>query len=89
MGADEALGLMNHLFWTAAIISAPILMVVLVVGLLVSVFQVATQLQEMTLSYVPKLLAAAIVSVALGSWMIHKLAEFAISMIRLIPSMAL
>ncbi len=89
MGADEALGLMNRLFLSAAIISAPILIVVLLVGLLVSVLQVATQLQEMTLSYVPKLLAAALVSVMLGSWMVHKLMEFAISMIQLIPSMAL
>jgi len=89
MGTDEALGLMNHLFLSAAVISAPILIVLLLVGLLVSVLQVATQLQEMTLSYVPKLLAAAFVSVALGSWMVHKLTEFAVSMIQLIPSMAL
>ena len=87
MGADEALGLMNQLFITAAIISAPILITVLVVGLLVSVFQVATQLQEMTLSYVPKLLTAALILIMLGPWMIHKVAEFAISMIRIIPSL--
>jgi flagellar biosynthetic protein FliQ len=88
MGADEATGLMNQLYWHVAVICAPVLIVVLVVGLLVSVFQVATQLQEMTLSYVPKLLAAALVLIMFGPWMIHKVAEFAISMIRLIPSMA-
>jgi len=87
MGADEAVGLMNRLFWNAALISAPILITVLIVGVLVSVLQVATQLQEMTLSYVPKLLAAAFVLIVLGPWMIHKIAEFAISMIRLIPSL--
>ena len=87
MGADEAMGLMNQLLWSAALIAAPVLITVLVVGLLVSVLQVATQLQEMTLSYVPKLLTAALVMIALGPWMIHKVAEFAISMIRLIPSL--
>ncbi|WP_443751360.1 flagellar biosynthetic protein FliQ [Asticcacaulis solisilvae] len=88
MGADEATGLMNQLFWYAAVISAPVLIAVLIVGLLVSVFQVATQLQEMTLSYVPKLLAAAVVLVTVGPWMVHKVAEFAVTMIRLIPSLA-
>ena len=88
MGADEATELMNQLYWYAAAISAPVLIAVLIVGLLVSVFQVATQLQEMTLSYVPKLLTAAVVLVALGPWMIHKIAEFAIMMVRMIPAMA-
>ena len=88
MGADEATELMNQLYWHAAFISAPVLIAVLIVGLLVSVFQVATQLQEMTLSYVPKLLTAAFVLIVLGPWMIHKVAEFAISMVRLIPSLA-
>jgi len=88
MGADEATALMNQLYWYAAVISAPVLITVLIVGLLVSVFQVATQLQEMTLSYVPKLLAAALVMITLGPWMVHKIAEFAIAMVRLIPSLA-
>ena len=88
MGADEATGLMNQLYWYAAVICAPVLISVLIVGLLVSVFQVATQLQEMTLSYVPKLLTAALVLVTLGPWMIHKVAEFAVAMIRMIPALA-
>lgn len=89
MGTDEAVGLMKALFWSATVISAPVLISILIVGLLVSIFQVATQIQEVTLSYVPKLLTAAFVLVLTGSWMIHKFVSFAISMIRLIPSMAL
>ncbi|MEI9905510.1 MAG: flagellar biosynthetic protein FliQ [Asticcacaulis sp.] len=88
MGADEPIGLMNQLFWYAALISGPILMTVLIVGLLVSVLQVATQLQETTLSYVPKLITAALVLIILGPWMIHKIAEFAILCIHLIPAMS-
>ena len=87
MGADEATALMNQLYWYAAVISAPVLITVLIVGLLVSVFQVATQLQEMTLSYVPKLLVSALVLIALGPWMIHRIVQFATSAILLIPSL--
>lgn len=87
MGSDEALQLLSQLPWAAFTIAAPLLVVCLVVGLLVSVLQVATQLQEATLSYVPKLFAAAFVLVALGSWMLHQVTEFAISMIKLIPSL--
>ncbi len=59
----------------------------LVVGLLISVFQVATQLQEMTLSYVPKLLVCAIVLLILGPWMIYRITQFALQMILLIPQL--
>ena len=47
----------------------------------------ATQLQEMTLSYVPKLLVSALVLIALGPWMIHRITQFATSTILLIPSL--
>jgi flagellar biosynthetic protein FliQ len=88
MGADEALTLMNQLLWNAFLVAAPVLIAALAVGLLISVLQVATQLQEMTLSYVPKLAVAALVLVALGPWMIHRITEFAIHVIRLIPSLS-
>lgn len=70
------------------IVAAPLLIVSLVVGLIISVFQVATQLQEMTLTYVPKLLATAMVLVLLGGWMLSQVTGFAVSMIRLIPSLS-
>ena len=87
MGADEALGLMKHLLLQSMMIAAPVLGAALAVGLVISVLQVATQLQEMTLSYVPKLLAAALVLMAFGPWMIHQITQFAISMFKLIPSL--
>jgi flagellar biosynthesis protein FliQ len=87
MGADHAVGLINQLLWNAALICAPVLIVIMVVGLIVSIFQVATQLQEMTLTYVPKLLATVVVLVIVGPWMVHKISQFAVSMIRLIPSL--
>ena len=87
MGADQALELMNQLLWTTLLVAGPVLIAALGVGLVISVFQVATQLQEMTLSYVPKLLAAMFVLIALGSWMIHQITQFATATIGLIPEL--
>jgi flagellar biosynthetic protein FliQ len=87
LGADDALELMKQLLWNTLIVSAPVLLAALAVGLLVSVLQVATQLQDATLSYVPKLLVAVIMMMALGPWMIHRVTGFAISLIKLIPSL--
>lgn len=54
---------------TSVKVAAPILIVTLVVGLAVSVLQVVTQVQEMTLTFVPKLIAVVLVCVVMGSWM--------------------
>ena len=87
MGADQALELMNRMLWNAFMVAAPILVAALVVGLLISVLQVATQLQEMTLTYVPKLLIAGGMLIALGPWMLGKVTSFAIHSFKLIPSL--
>lgn len=81
------MGLMNELLWNSMLVAGPVLLAALAVGLLISVFQVATQLQEMTLSYVPKLLVSAIVLLVLGPWMIYRVTQFAIEMIMLIPNL--
>lgn len=67
-------------------VSAPVLLAVLVVGLLVSVFQAATQINEPTLSFVPKILAAAAVLAVAGSWMMTTLVEFLQRTLQAIPS---
>ena len=61
---------------TAAKVSAPILITVLVLGLIISIFQATTQIQEQTLTFVPKLIATAIVGIFLGSWMLQTLISF-------------
>ena len=58
------------------LVSAPILIVVLVVGLVVSIFQAATQINEATLSFVPKIVAAAAVLAVAGPWMMSTLVEY-------------
>ena len=86
--ADDAIELMNQLLWSSFIIAAPLLAACLVVGVLISVLQVTTQLQDMTLSYVPKLFVAALVLVATGPWMIHRVTQFALYTIKMIPSLS-
>jgi flagellar biosynthetic protein FliQ len=76
------------MLWNCLIIAGPILLVTLVLGLIISIFQVTTQIQEMTLSYVPKILATAFLLILLGPWMMGRLTQFAISLYLLIPTLA-
>jgi flagellar biosynthetic protein FliQ len=86
MTMDLALMLTARTLWTAVLISAPMLLTALLVGLLISIFQVVTQIQEMSLTFVPKLLAVAGVMVVAGPWMLRHLASFATSLFLAIPS---
>ncbi len=61
---------------TAAKVSAPILITVLLLGLIISIFQATTQIQEQTLTFVPKLIATAVVGILLGSWMLQTIMSF-------------
>lgn len=61
---------------TAIKVGAPVLCVVLVVGLIISIIQATTQIQEQTLTFVPKLIATAIIGLILGSWMLHTILDF-------------
>jgi len=62
--------------WLTLQVSLPVLAVSLVVGLLVSIFQAVTQLQEPTLSFIPKILAVVLVVVLAGPWMLSSLLTF-------------
>lgn len=61
---------------TSIKIGLPILIVVLVLGLVISILQATTQIQEQTLTFVPKLIATAVVGLILGNWMLHTLVSF-------------
>ena len=67
-------------------VSAPVLLTILAVGLVVSIFQAATQLHEATLSFVPKLIAAVAVLAVAGPWMLTTLVEYLQRMLQAIPS---
>lgn len=85
MNADFALMLLNQMMWSAMAISAPVLGLTLLVGLVVSIFQVVTQLQEMSLAFIPKLVVAALALVVFGGWMLNQLIVFARTLIANIP----
>jgi flagellar biosynthetic protein FliQ len=69
------------------LLSAPLLLTALAVGLIVGIFQAATSINEMTLSFIPKLLAMAAVLALTGPWMIRSLVEYSRGLIENIPSM--
>jgi len=81
MSQDFAMMLTNHMLITAAKIAAPFLIACLLVGLLISIIQVATQIQEMTLTFIPKIIVAVAIIIFFGSWMMSELVEYAKSTI--------
>ena len=76
MTTDFALQLMGEMLLTALYISAPLLVPIMVVGLVISVLQVVTQVQEMSLTFVPKIVTVFIAIVVFGPWMLRKLLAF-------------
>ena len=76
MHADLALKMMTDLFWTGLLVSLPLLGLTMLVGLVISVVQVVTQVQEMSLTFVPKLFTAAAVLIVAGPWMLLRLTQF-------------
>jgi len=77
MTPDQAIDIVREALMTALMISAPILMVGLVIGLIISIFQAVTQIQEQTLSFVPKIFGMALVAIAIVPWAYMTIAEFA------------
>ncbi len=83
--ADFTMALASRTFWTAALLLGPIIGVTTLVGLLISILQGVTQIQEVSLTFVPKLIAAAAVLLALGGWMLSVVTDYATSLINHIP----
>ncbi|MDH4051950.1 MAG: flagellar biosynthesis protein FliQ [Rubrivivax sp.] len=86
MDAQQVFTIGQHGLTLLLMVSAPILLVVLAVGLLVSVFQAATQISEATLSFVPKIVGAVAVLAFAGPWMMTTLVEYLREMLMAIPS---
>jgi flagellar biosynthetic protein FliQ len=76
MNANEYLDLGREALLMVLIVSAPIMGIGLIVGLIISLFQSMTQLQEQTLSFVPKIIAMVGVSLVLAPWLAHRLLEY-------------
>jgi flagellar biosynthetic protein FliQ len=86
MGRDLALTLASDTLWTALLVAAPVLILSMVVGLVISIFQVVTQIQEATLSFVPKIVVVILALIVLGPWMLTQVVGLATRLIGNIPS---
>jgi len=86
MNAQMVLTMGQEALWMMLMVSAPVLGVMLVVGLLVSLFQAVTQINEATLAFVPKLISAIAVFALAGPWMLTTLVEYIRRTIEAIPS---
>ncbi len=76
MGIEEFLQVSSYGIETALFVSAPVLLLGLAAGLLVSIFQAATQINDAALAFIPKILATVVGLIFFGPWMIAKLAVF-------------
>ena len=87
MTPDTVITLIRQALEVAMLAGGPLLLSSLVTGLLVSVFQAATQINEMTLTFIPKLVVAFLVLVILGPWMLEVLMDYVARLFNSIPSL--
>ena len=73
---DAVLDIARDAIFTIVIVSAPLLLISLIVGLIISIFQTVTSIQEQTLTFVPKILAVFVSMLLFGSWMMNTMIEF-------------
>lgn len=85
MTEQDVITLARQMLEATALLSAPLLLTALVVGVVIGLFQAATQINEMTLSFVPKLLAMGLVLALTGSWMLRLLIDFTVRLFANIP----
>jgi len=87
MTPEVVLDIGQQALWVMALLAAPLLISALVVGLLVGMVQAATQIQEMTLTFIPKLAVLGLALVIAGAWMLGLITDFAITLIERIPEL--
>ena len=87
MSEDQVISICVSAMELAMKVSAPLLLVALGVGLIVSVFQAVTQIQEQTLAFIPKIIAIAAVLVILGPWMLGQILTYTTNLYESIPTL--
>ena len=87
MSPETVVTVGRHALEMTLMLAAPLLLTALAVGLIVGIFQAATQINEMTLSFIPKLLAMAAMLAITGPWMLRTLVEYTRNLIESIPGM--
>lgn len=87
MFEDAILSIANEAVLTVLLVSAPVLGATLLIGLLISILQATTQIQEMTLVFVPKIIIALLMIILLGPWMLNILTSFTYRLYASIPQL--
>ena len=87
MTPEQVMTIGRHAMQVTLMIAVPMLLVALIIGLLVSIFQAATQINEMTLSFIPKLIGVFLVLDLAGPWMLSVLTDYMRELFSSIPGM--
>lgn len=85
MTADVVIDIAREVVWVIVKTSAPMLIVSLVVGLIISIFQTITSIQEQTLTFVPKFIAIMSVMVLAGGWILNSMSDLFVQLVQSIP----
>lgn len=80
MTVDVVVDIAKATLWNIIITATPVLLISLVVGLIISIFQTATSIQEQTLTFVPKILAIFLSLMLLGEWMLNNMSDFMVEL---------
>ncbi len=86
MSGDLVIQLGQQALWVVLLVSAPMLGLGLIVGLLVSVFQATTSIQEQTLAFIPKIIAVFVAILIFGPWMLRIMVEYLTNLLVNLPS---
>jgi len=76
MTVDNVVAIANEALYLIIITSAPVLLVSLIIGLIISIFQTVTSIQEQTLTFVPKIIGVFVAIMIVGQWMLTKMVDF-------------
>ena len=86
MSENMVMSIMKEALYTSLLVGGPILILTLLVGLLVSIFQATTQIQEQTLTFVPKVVIIALTLAIGGNWMLNEIIKFTIKIMSMIAN---
>lgn len=86
MGQGEVLGVAQQAIFTIITVASPMLIAGLVIGLIVSIFQATTQINEQTMVFVPKILGILLALIVFGGWMLTQLTEFTVKLFQSIST---
>ena len=80
ISADVVIDIAREMIWCIIKCSAPMLLVSLIIGLVISIFQTVTSIQEQTLTFVPKILAVFVTMLLLGAWLLGNMTDYMIKL---------